>query len=58
MKLCVALDNDKLSTNLQLVEDIKEFKDIWIKIGLRSFIRDNKKIIEEVKKIAPHFKIF
>jgi orotidine-5'-phosphate decarboxylase len=58
MKLCVALDNKQLSENLKLVESLKEFDDIWIKIGLRSFIRDDKKIIEEVKKIAPHFKIF
>jgi len=58
MKLCVALDNDQLSKNLKLVESLKELDDIWIKIGLRSFIQDGKKIIEEVKKIAPHFKIF
>ena len=58
MKLCVALDNEQLSENLKLVESLKDFDDIWIKIGLRSFIRDDKKIIEEVKKIAPHFKIF
>ncbi len=57
MKLCVALDKSSLSENLTLVKELKEF-DLWLKVGLRSYIRDGKKILEEIKDINPNFKIF
>ncbi|NPA73158.1 MAG: orotidine-5'-phosphate decarboxylase [Epsilonproteobacteria bacterium] len=57
MKLCVALDLPTLEENLNLANMLKEF-DIWLKVGFRSYIRDGKKIIEELKSINPNFKIF
>jgi len=57
MKLCVALDLPTLEENLALAKMLKEF-DIWLKVGFRSYIRDGKKIIEELKSINPNFKIF
>ena len=57
MKLCVALDLQTLEDNLQLANELKEF-DIWLKVGFRSYIRDGKKIIDDLKKINPEFKIF
>jgi len=57
MELCVALDRPTLKENLELVQDLKSF-DIWLKVGLRSYIRDGKKIIDEIKNINPNFKIF
>ena len=57
MKLCVALDLQTLEDNLQLANELKEF-DIWLKVGFRSYIRDGKKIIDELKKINSEFKIF
>ncbi len=57
MDLCVALDRASLKENLSLVKEIREFP-VWIKIGLRSFIRDGWKIVDEVRQIAPDLKIF
>jgi len=57
MKLCVALDLPTFESNIALVKKLKE-KDIWLKIGLRSYIRDGEKIIKEIKEINPGFKIF
>ncbi len=57
MKLCVALDLPTLEENLKLAKTIKDY-DIWLKVGLRSYIRDGKKIIQELKNINPNFKIF
>jgi orotidine-5'-phosphate decarboxylase len=58
MKLCVALDNHTMNDNINLVKELKEFNDIWLKVGLRSFIRDGKDIINGIKDINPKFKIF
>lgn len=57
MKLCVALDNDSMKENLALALTLKDF-DIWLKVGFRSYIRDGKVFLEELKKINPNFKIF
>lgn len=57
MKLCVALDNESMDENLALARTLKDF-DIWLKVGFRSYIRDGKAFLEELKKINPNFKIF
>jgi len=57
LKLCVALDRPTLSENLELVKEIKDF-DLWVKVGLRSYIRDGKRILDEIRDINPEIKIF
>ena len=57
MELCVALDLPTMKENLELVEKIKKYP-VWLKVGLRSYIRDGKPFIEAIKKINPDFKIF
>ncbi len=53
MKLCIALDNPNKEDNLKLAKEIKEYsKDIWLKIGFRSFIRDSKEFIFELKNMG------
>ncbi len=57
MKLCVSLDLPNAKENLELVEQLKDF-DVWLKVGFRSYIRDGKSFLEDLKKINPDFKIF
>ena len=57
MKLCASLDLSSAKENLELVKQIKDF-DVWLKVGLRSYIRDGKKFLEDLKAINPNFKIF
>ena len=57
MKLCVALDLPTSNENLKLAKILKN-QNIWLKVGLRSFIRDGKKLLRELKSINPDFKIF
>ncbi|MCK9455377.1 MAG: orotidine-5'-phosphate decarboxylase [Sulfurimonas sp.] len=57
MKLCVALDLPTKEENLDLIHKIKNYN-IWLKIGLRSYIRDGEEFIKDIKKINPDFKIF
>jgi len=57
MKLCVSLDLPTAKENLELVREIKDF-DVWLKVGFRSYIRDGKKFLEDLKAINPDFKIF
>lgn len=57
MELCVALDLPTKEENLALVEKIKSY-DIWLKVGLRTYIRDGEDFLLELKKINPDFKIF
>lgn len=57
MKLCVALDMDSKHDNLSLLESLKEHDDLYVKVGLRSFIRDGYLFLDEIRKIA-NFKIF
>ena len=58
MKLCVALDLPSKKENIELLKEIKKHNDLWIKVGLRSYIRDGKEFIKEIKSINPNFKIF
>ncbi|MDR2081945.1 MAG: orotidine-5'-phosphate decarboxylase [Campylobacteraceae bacterium] len=57
MKLCVALDLPHEKDNISLAKSLKEC-DVWLKVGLRSFIRDGKNIVSELKNINDKFKIF
>ena len=57
MKLCISLDLSSAKENLELVKQIKDF-DVWLKVGLRSYVRDGKKFLEDLKAINPNFKIF
>jgi len=57
MKLCVALDLPSAKENLDLATNIKNH-DVWLKVGLRTYIRDGKEFLENLKSINPNFKIF
>ncbi len=57
MELCVALDLPSMEENLALIDKIKEYP-IWLKVGLRSYIRDGKPFLDAIKTINPDFKIF
>lgn len=57
MKLCVALDLPTAKENLDLAKVLKS-EDIWLKVGLRSFIRDGEPLLKELKGINPNFKLF
>jgi orotidine-5'-phosphate decarboxylase len=57
MKLCVALDLPTAKENLELVEQIKDY-DVWLKVGLRTYLRDGKEFLQQLKDINPNFKIF
>jgi orotidine-5'-phosphate decarboxylase len=57
MELCVALDLPTKEENLELIKKIKNY-DVWLKVGLRSYIRDGKEFLQDIKKINPDFKIF
>ena len=57
MKLCIALDLPTKEENLNLAKEISSYSnDIWLKIGFRSYIRDGKEFVEELKNLG--FKIF
>ena len=57
-RLCIALDMESKNDNLKLCRDIanNNINDVYLKIGLRSFIRDGLDFIYELKKLG--FKIF
>ncbi len=57
MELCVALDLPTADENLALAQSLKEYN-IWIKVGFRTYIRDGKDFIKEIKAINSKFKIF
>lgn len=57
MKVCVALDLPSREENLALLKQIKD-ADVWIKVGFRSYIRDGKEFLSDIKSINPNFKIF
>jgi len=57
MKLCVALDLDRKEENLKIIHKIKDC-DLWLKVGLRSYIRDGQDFLDEIKQISPNLKIF
>jgi len=57
LKLCIALDLPSKEENLSLAKSISGISDdIWLKVGFRSYIRDGKEFVEELKKLG--FKIF
>lgn len=57
MQLCLALDMSSKSENLALLKELKDYN-LWVKVGLRSFIRDGKDFLNQIKTINPNFKIF
>jgi len=57
MELCVALDLPTKQENLDLINKIKDYN-IWLKVGLRTYIRDGEDFLKDIKKINPDFKIF
>ena len=57
MELCVALDLPTKQENLDLIKKIKDYP-LWLKVGLRSYIRDGEEFLKDIKKINPDFKIF
>lgn len=56
MKLCVAFDMADKEQCLDLARKLRGL-DLWIKIGLRSYLRDGAALIEELKSLD-NFKIF
>ncbi|WP_457560681.1 orotidine-5'-phosphate decarboxylase [Caminibacter sp.] len=53
MKLCIALDNPTREENLKLAEELKEYaKDLWLKVGFRSYIRDGNGFIKELRNLG------
>ena len=56
MKLCVAFDMASSTECLELAKKLKGL-DIWLKIGLRSYLRDGARLLDELGKIA-EFKVF
>ncbi|MBE0496249.1 MAG: orotidine-5'-phosphate decarboxylase [Campylobacterales bacterium] len=57
MQLCVALDLPSAAQNLALVRSLHGL-DVWMKVGLRAFIRDGKPFLEEIRALNPSGKIF
>jgi len=57
MELCVALDLPTQEENLALIQKIKKHN-VWLKVGLRSYIRDGEAFLQAIKQINPDFKIF
>ena len=57
MELCVALDLPTMEENLALVEKIKNYP-VWLKVGLRAYIRDGEPFLKALKAINPECKIF
>ena len=57
MELCVALDLPTKEENLSLIKKIKKH-DVWLKVGLRTYIRDGESFLHDIKKINPDLKIF
>ncbi len=61
MKLCISLDLPTAKQNLDLVKNITNVelnKEIWLKVGFRTYLRDGKSFLEDIKKINKDFKIF
>ncbi|WP_456470890.1 orotidine-5'-phosphate decarboxylase [Caminibacter sp.] len=53
MRVCVALDNPTKEENLKLANELKEYaKDLWLKVGFRSYIRDGNEFVKELKDLG------
>ena len=48
MKLCVSLDLSSAEETFRISKTDKDF-DVWLKVGLRSYIRDGKKFFRRFK---------
>lgn len=57
MKLCISLDLPSSQENLAIAKKVKDF-DVWLKVGFRTYIRDGKTFLQDLKAINPNFKIF
>lgn len=57
MKVCVALDLPTAKENIALAKKISGM-DVWLKVGLRSFIRNGAPLIGSLRDISDNFKIF
>lgn len=57
MELCVSLDHADKGQNLALARQMVGLP-VWLKVGFRSFIRDGRSLIDELKAIDSGFKIF
>lgn len=58
MKLCVALDLGSKQQCLRLASELAGLADkIWLKVGLRTYLRDGAGFVGELKKLG-NFKIF
>ncbi|WP_205437007.1 orotidine-5'-phosphate decarboxylase [Helicobacter suis] len=55
MQLCLALDLDNKRTCLNLLKQLQGLN-LWVKLGLRGFIREGPQFIQEIKNLG--FKIF
>ena len=54
MRLCIALDMASKDENLALVRELKGL-DLWLKVGLRSYLRDGAKFIQKARRVKwPH----
>jgi len=58
MELCVALDLPSSSQNMELVEKLAKYDNLWLKVGFRTYIRDGRYFIDTIKQLNPNFKIF
>lgn len=57
-KLCIALDLDSKDETLSLVRDVRCFdKELWLKIGLKAYLRDGVSLLEEIRALG-EFKLF
>ncbi len=56
MELCVALDLPSKEKNIELAQKLRDYP-LWLKVGLRSFIRDGKEFVQELQSLG-EFKIF
>ncbi|WP_205426630.1 orotidine-5'-phosphate decarboxylase [Helicobacter suis] len=55
MQLCLALDLDNKRACLDLLKQLQGLN-LWVKLGLRGFIREGPQFIQEIKNLG--FKIF
>ena len=55
MQLCVALDLPDKKANLKLASELQGY-DLWMKVGLRSYIRDGKEFVKALQDMG--FRIF
>ncbi len=58
MRLCVALDMPTREDNIFLLQQLKTFKNLWVKVGLKSFISDGIDFLDSIKNINQEFNIF